>query len=628
MERPTATQQPGGQTEGLSSLGLRVPQQSPAHPDSFLLDTKQTSAWFAALPMANIGETARQVFNALVDCNRMEMPDVLRARVTEQFREPVKYLCTNLERHYVDLGLPLSSKGAKTLALARELHAELAIGYKIIIENQLRSDKQQFDEKLLVIALHRALYHLGQMLFLTALGYGPWPPGVWREIHGIYAYAAQNQAQNVPVKDALHPRQGQSTTLEDMYKSLAVFAASDPLRLRQSQIKQIYSQVLDWARLVQIRPAESEDNAVGRFNVDLWGDMPPVHNSLNPPPQNRRARVVDLRALVSALKEEFERNPATEERLADRSDRPSRALLRLLIVYWTKPPERRFVRTHLNFELHLAVGLNAIFDGLGGLAPEQRQRPTDALGISTEDSRPAGTTSPRVPAWAAAAPGNFSLAPLDSTLTSEPLPSDSSLSLGEPKGGQRDTEWLDRGSPDTQRPPQAVTTINESAGGYCIRWNAEQTPRVKVGEVLGIQAGSGTRQFGVGLVRWLKQDPARDLEVGLEIVAARCRIGELRDASESARRSKQPRYPCLLLPESSRGAGDPSLLTPVTNLTPANDELWLRSEGREQKITLTHLVELTGTVARYEYRYARDEARDMEPREEAKGEFDDLWSSL
>jgi hypothetical protein len=625
VEKTSENHTPDGQAEGLTSLGLRVPQQAPASPDSFLLDPKATANWFSTLPMANIGETARQIFSTLVDCNRMEMPEVVRARVIEQFREPVHYLCENLARHYVDLGLPLSAKGRKTASLARELQSELAIGYKLIIENQLRSSAEKFDEKLLVIALHRALFHLGQTLLQCALAYGPWPPGAWREIHGIYAYAAQNQVHGVPVKDSLHPRRGQSTTIEDLYKSLLVFAASDPLRLRQSQLKYVYTQAIDWARLTQIRPAEPDDSSTGRFNVDLWSDMPPVHNSLTPPNQNRRGRVIDLRGLARSMREEFERAQDAEEHKPEADRRPSRSLLRLLITAWTKPPERRFVRTHLNFELHLAVGLNAIHQAIteagasnepdrgGGKAPAQT-------------FSPAASSSPRVPTWATAAPGNFSLSPMDSELTSEPLPRDSRLTLSATTDDNEAPAWNDSVAADSIPLPHAAATINESAGGYCVRWAGPQAPKVKVGEVVGIQSASNANQFGVGVVRWLKQDPARELELGLEIITPRCRAGEVRVASESIRRSKQPRHACLLLPETERGAGDTTLLINAATLQPSA-ELWLKSEDEDRRIELTRLIETTGAVARYEYRMAETPAKTTGSNE-PRHEFDDLWSSL
>ena len=167
------------------SLGLAVPEQAPPPVESFLLDPRETANWIAGLPMANIGETARQIYSALIEFNRYQFPEMVRAKIVEQFRSPVQYICHNLRRHYLDMGFPLSAKAWKTASLSRELNTELAISYKIIIEQMLAGDASRFDRKLLVIALHRALYYLGRVLLQTLLVYAPWPPNLWKEItHG------------------------------------------------------------------------------------------------------------------------------------------------------------------------------------------------------------------------------------------------------------------------------------------------------------------------------------------------------------------------------------------------------------------------------------------------------------
>ena len=48
-------------------LGLQIPNQSAPKPDNMLLDLKETEAWFEALPMANIGETARRGLKSAIE---------------------------------------------------------------------------------------------------------------------------------------------------------------------------------------------------------------------------------------------------------------------------------------------------------------------------------------------------------------------------------------------------------------------------------------------------------------------------------------------------------------------------------------------------------------------------------
>ena len=70
-------------------LGLRIPKQTRPAADAFLSDPAETKAWIADLPLANVGETSRRVFKAVVDCNRTNMPPAIRSRVMENFREAI-----------------------------------------------------------------------------------------------------------------------------------------------------------------------------------------------------------------------------------------------------------------------------------------------------------------------------------------------------------------------------------------------------------------------------------------------------------------------------------------------------------------------------------------------------------
>ena len=292
----------------------------------------------------------------------------------------------------------------------------------------------------------------------------------------------------------------------------------------------------------------------------------------------------------------------------------------MLISGWSYPSDRRFVRTHLNFELQLAVGLNAVFDEISEnhpKAPPQPRKPTPGPGLQAH-------SSPLVPTWAASMPQDLLLAPLDSELTSKPI------GVNGPFTTSHGTAITDHYALDFEPPveeedpePQSVHTINESAGGYCIRWPSTGVPKVKVGEVIGIQSTSSSQQFGVGIVRWLKQDPARDLEVGLEIIAPRCQTAVIWSADNKSNTKNQPRYNCLLLPESNRGAGDNNLITSATEMD-TGVEIWLERGGENRLIRLTRMVEASGLFTRYSYRYT---SLDGDAADNTH-QFDDLWNNL
>lgn len=621
-------------------LGLQIPRQVPPRPDNLLLDIRETEAWFEALPMANIGETARQVFGTLTEFNRIELPDLLRAKTIEKFRPPVEYLVENLQRHYVDVGLPLSAKGWKTAALARELYKEMATAYKIIIERMINGSAANFDRRLLVIALHRALHYLGQVLLQNALVYAAWPEGIWREINSIYAYASQNKVHQVPVKPD-DGRQGSvSTSIEELFKAIMLFASATPYRLRQSHARLLFAHLTEWASLTTILSQDDGGTSLGRFNVDLWSDSAPIHNALRTPAPGMRMAVLDVRELLKKLRADFEQAP-WDAYGNQPAAKPviTRPMLRSLIVAWSRPPDRRFVRTRLNFELNVVAGLHAIHANLRSEDAAPPFSTTRTAVFALDEAKPPAPRGRRKPSWSPGSLEGATLAPLDSAFVSDSLLGESHLAGSRPLDAGSALQYFASPAEEIAAPAEevatpagsqrhAVKTLNESAGGYCIRWQGEKIPRVKIGELIGIEAPTERRKYGVGVIRWMKQSPDQELDLGLEVIATRCEAGELREVARPGSRACAPTFRCLVINDTDPDANaTTSLLMSAMSLQTGVD-LWLSAGGREHRVQLTRLIEFSSAFARYQFDFVQTDDGSSAGRNGPGDEFSDLWSNL
>lgn len=611
-------------------LGLQIPKQSAPKADNMLLDPRETDAWFDALPMANIGETARQVYSTLVEFNRIEVPDLLRAKTVEKFRPPVAYITSNLQKHYVDIGLPLSAKGSKTAALARELQKELATSYKIIVERMIAGDAGGFDRRLLVIALHRALHYLGQTLLQNALTYSAWPDGIWREINSIYAYASQNHVHQVPVKPDDGRRDSPSTSIEDLFKALMLFASSTPHRLRQSHARLLFANLSEWANHTTILNEDDGGTSLGRFNVDLWTDSAPMHNALRTPVPGRRIAILDVRGLLKRLRSEFEQAP-WDNRGGLQSGKSvlTRPLLRLLIMAWSRPPDRRFVRTKLNFDLRVVAGLHAVYGNLR--SEDETPYATTRTPLFQLEEPDAPRAEKRTPQWSPGSLEEVSLAPLDSDLVTDSLFADSRLhnvavppsKLSEFAEKPSETEDED----DGEHARYSVKTINESAGGYCIRWQGEGIPRVKIGELIGVESPSDHSTYGLGVIRWMKQLADHSLDLGLEIVSTRCEAAEVKEAGSSVR-NRAPSYKCLVINDTDPASNATASLVLSSMSLQTGVDLLLNIGGKEQLVRLTKLVEFSSAFARYHFEFVKSDKEASDDDEQPGDEFSDLWSNL
>jgi hypothetical protein len=615
-------------------LGLLIPNQSAPKADNMLLDLRETEAWFEALPMANVGETARQVYKTLVEFNRIQLPDQLRAKTVEKFRPPVEYITSNLLKYYGDTGLPLSNKGNKTASLARELQKELAISYKIIVQRIIAGDSGSFDRRLLVIAMHRALHYIGETLLQNALVYCAWPTGIWREINSLYAYASQNSIHQIPVKADDKSGKSSATTIEDKFKALMLFASATPHRLRQSHARLLFSQLTEWIHYTRLPESDDTGTSLGRFNVDLWADLPPLHNSLRTPLPGTRMAVLDVRELLKKLRSDFEEAP-WDNRGGLHGGKPevTRPLLRLLIMAWSRPPDRRFVRTRLNFELHVVAGLHAIYGNLQAEETPPFETTRAAVFALDETPMPKRGERRRIE-WSAGDLEGATLAPLDSDFVTDSLLAESTLT------GSRHSmttsmlqEFGDDGASrvdedTTEVLPHKVKTVNESAGGYCIRWQGSQIPRVKIGELVGVQSPSDRQTYGLGVVRWMKQMADQELDIGLEVVATRCQAGDVREVAKTSPRTRAPSFKCLLINDSDPSSESQASLVMSAMTLQTGVDLWLSTGGKEQQIRLTKLVEFSSAFARYQFEFAANSDDGTDDVNGTSGEFDDLWSSL
>ncbi|MEJ1341510.1 MAG: hypothetical protein RPU64_05040 [Candidatus Sedimenticola sp. (ex Thyasira tokunagai)] len=636
--------------ETQNTLALHIPERSTAPVDAFLSKPKAVEDWVKHLPMANVGETSRQVFKALVELNRLETPSQSRIKVAELFRRPVSYISSNLRKYYFDVSFPLSAKNRKIAILNRELYSELAIAYKIFIENMISGKAGKFDKKLLIISIHRAIRYLSLTLYHSAIIYEPYPKYTWEEIHKLYAYAERNKIHDLPIKEASDQ---QSSSINELYKQVLLFSACAPYNLRQREIEHVFNKLPEWAALISLDSVSNVSDQPGLFISDLRSDTDPIHAKLFTNTINKQCRLLNLQELIKTLKVAFDDLPAELSSSDTRINHghSSKYLLRQLIQALSTTPTREFVRTRLNFELKIAVGLNAIYalitenlrssdidvrhsqdqdDQWPEMGEEQstiiyttESNPLNITASTLElennsaitESKGSGSIQPehRTPSWASSAP-----------ISEETIISGSvgGRGLGP---GDITPSWA---APDMLHEHETFSckTINESAGGYCINWHGANAPQIKVGEILGIQSATGQHQFSIGITRWMKNGPRKNLQIGMQVIAPNSVAIQARLAGKSDY-SKIPQK-CLLLPEL-KAAGQPATLITPTLPFKVKDSLWINDSVGQQKIRLTRLLESTGALSQFQFVYLHDQNEDeTEESNEMDEGFDNIWSML
>ncbi len=526
------------------------PQRAPV---SFDTRIEAVETWVANLPLVNVGETCRLVFNALTELNTMELPPQQRFKVLELFRRPNRYLRDALKRHFVGASFPLSTKATKAAALLYGVQLETAKGYQRIADELLNVDNLRQDFTLLAAGLHRALYYLGQGLLTTYQVYRPASPDLWRNIHHLYDASERKGLQASAVKEPY--RHDRETTIEAQYKQILLLALADPHHLPQADMAQVYVLLEQWAPQCRLYPphvAEPSNVSI----VDLESDAPPCHLVHSAAPRNTTSRLLDTSTLIHTLRGLLPQTPPEilTQRQALRSETPDaqwRILLQRLLTAWGMTSKRGFSRSVGTAEnIELIYGISAIHQCLNG---------SDAL--VTENKSSFGHHPAR-----------------RAGKEKQPLHSPAAANEGLPQSG---------------------TVLNESAGGACLKWKAANPGKIRVGELLAIRHDQRHSQgWDVAVIRWLKTLSDHTVEFGIQLLAPDAIPIAVRLCNE-----EEPDHDylkSLYLPELKATRQPASLIVPAF-LYHVNDIVSLKMEHRELRLRLVKALESNRVYSRFQF---------------------------
>ncbi len=605
-----------------SSQALSIPAQSAPPKDSFLLNPREVRRWAEELPVANIGETARQVYNTLVTFNRIQIPTLIRTEVIESFREPVRYINHNIARHYFNVGFPLSSKARKAAQLTSALCDEVANAYKILFLDQVLGDERHFNQKLVIVAAQRAILYLGQKMFHNLLVYRDYPEGLWREANYLYAWAAQNQVEEVAVKENrgfLRSRKN-ARSIGNVYKSMALLSTTNPYRLRQSQIRRIQEKAPYWAELATLKPSHETRGNTGLFYINLWADEPPKASLSENERMDARFLTLDVNRVIDDARTEFEESEWESPAYLEKDQqRLTRTLLRPLIRNWTKSLERKFPRNDTRSEIEAIVGLGNLLR----LLEEQREAETEQATLPPEPADKTPTPASRL-TWNDSVFSSLAINSPMHSVNGDSLLGDSKAIISTLLGTPEHDQLTPTHNTPRKESPFAVLTYNESVEGYCLSWRKSYPMRVRVGDVLGVRSSDKPDEFGVAVTRWLRHHTDNELYLGLQVLAPSCT--EVLVAPSRKPGTQQNQYRCLLLSNKDANEHEQSLLT-NTHVFKLGTVATLITEFGQHQIKLTRWIESNNNFVHYQFEYVDAASPDGKP-DTGEELFDDLWNEL
>lgn len=597
---------------------LAIPPQKESDKASFDARPKFIAKWIAHLPMANLGETSRMVFKAVVEINRMQLPAQDRFKSLEALREPCQYITESLEKKFAGRPLPLNEKNRKISELARAITSELALGYKIIAR-ELASSNKRLDQNLLLSALHRSTSYLGLLLLRSYQVYAPYPRNVWRELHTIYSYAEEQKISNSPFKDNMSHLPGSNCSIATIYSKILMLSLAMPYRLHRGEVDKVCGLLNKLVHLVSLEKIYVQQDPQGLFIVNLREDKQPGYLSLYHGNDFHDCRLLNTRELVSHMQKHI--NDVELTSLAPIN------LLQRLLSSWSIMSKRSFSRVpKQESHVEVAFGISAAHHYISGEKSFSFDDKEDDT-ISLQGNRQSEFHSTKVNAIS----DQYSGPDLWTSSYTYSANDPNNLKPGEDSLTERASHIQ---SFDYQTIRLAMSNV--SAVGYCLVSDGDTNLSAHVGDLLAIREynNKSIDQWGVGVIRRMISLGDGNIELGIQMLTpnAIAVAARLESGNSDVRGSEFIR--CLMLPELR------TIDQPATIITPAlpfkqDSHIRIKLQDKQILASLTQQLESTRNFSQFEFSVlSEDERNDPVTESDSKKEtnteldFDSLWTTL
>lgn len=434
----------------------------------------------ASLRLANPAEALREVEQLLDRMLASTWSGGDRINVLAHLQGPVESLCHGVGQRLGAESHPLPQASAERAATAQRLEWKLACNDAFGLHELCApmGKPPLFKGKLATGAIVAGLVHANQALVWAYRQYQAPPPGVWRLIHALYAFARELGAADQVAEDPL--RDDGPLCARTAYARALLLAMSNPCRFSARELQEAWAII----RCVAGECRLSRAGAQG-VSVDADADAGPGYIAEDRVPVGAGVLAVDVQPVARIFDERIALLPQGVE-VVD-LPRPGGGVLsthvgflRRLRTGWAMA-ERGHARLPATHVLDLVVGMHALHYALAGnvdFGTFIRQVRGEAITMGRHDLAAA---------------------------------------------------WL--ATSDAARPHAfRAEVLDQSEGGYRLRLQGSEDLRLRVGQLVGLAPAadpSDERDWMVGVIRWLRLESERQL-LGVELLHRTARAAGLR----------------------------------------------------------------------------------------------------
>ena len=576
------------------------------------------NSWLENLPIASVGETARQLYMAMRDVNRQEsVPVKHHFHLLEGISAPLEMILPELHRHYAGKPLPLSQKRRKVADLYSQLLRQTILGYQQVIAHSI--DLSRFGwKKVVTTAVHRIFYYSTLLLSNYRQLYMPYQKGMWQQLYWIYQLVEKYNLLNAKVM-GLGESPAKSTIASEFTK-LLLNSLLSPNLFKPSELKQVLTNLDMWVQYVSVKSFRPDEDSTA-YAFTLEADYPPgliAQNMSQAENQLIDVRYLDITKLLTQLNKLLNNaKPGMDEINLGKGCVTSRRTLIILINNWGRPPTRDGERHLIHGHAEVAIGVSAIHyvisNGRKSAASDKISNDNNTVvrlpgSLKSQDDDQFTISIP--PTAHRAGP----LHPADimtSHETSEDIWESAYFEPDEPA-----PSWTESMRMKVYSYLNAKV-MNISKGGFCIALPQDGVEHIQTNELVAVRGKKG--QWQLGEIRWMICPTSGPIRAGIQKHSPSITPAEIRIKSDI---KSQP-LKCLLgKNENGYVLFLPSMLTRLYDR-----KIQLDVDGQTRSIRLLDSLFKTPVSAAYQIEFTDVETNDHHSSAETDS-YDSIWAGL
>ncbi len=564
-------------TATLSSTGymFSIPTGEAVDTSCLIPDTASFTRWLQELPSANVEHVATEILQQLRAVNHSEINPQQRLQLLRLVQPLAEQSIDALLEHVSGRSFPLGKKYLLTAKKLESLTCELAGAYLLVV-NALMSDLDNADLPLIDTAIFMSMRYMHKQLYQCYLLYRETPSKIWQNIHQLYKCAADHSLLRKRIMDEDEENDVYSTRYrtEALYKKSLLLHLAGPHRLRQSDLARLETILEQCAGYSVLYNSADSSNEKAGFCIALNKDIALVPLATDVKTSSNIIYHFSAIPLAKLISHRIH-SPQDENIF---QPLPIETCKRLMLS-WGVLSKRLFSRkTNQTDEKRLVAT---------GMVNTHYYLSNEESFIEYRENK---TTRP---------PSSPSGSNINNILKDKNLWDKIHTSPGASEFFAPDEQVVMQSSSARSFPSHLWKVVNESAGGYCLRSNADISGCIAVGELVSVKTinNIGHKDWKIGVVRWIKYLLEEKMEIGIQMIAPSANAL----AISGSRHEKQLNSRAFLLPDVQ------AIKQPATIITPgipyaSGDIIDLYQGNETRRLKLLRMMDDTGSYRQFEYK--------------------------